>query len=154
MKVLVVYDTVSARKLTMKVAETIGDVLKNRGMEVDCFFAKDVDLATVRSYDCLVAGSPTMFFRATSGIMQFLNSFQDKEFSGKLAAAFDTQLKGRFYGNAAKGIESKLRKLGFEIVSPPLVTYVEGKADQVHLKEGELEKAKKYAEDLAKKLHR
>ena len=150
---LVVYDTVSARKLTMKVAETISDVLKDRGTEVDCLFTKDVDLAAVRSYDCLVAGSPTMFFRATSGIMQFLNSLQDKEFSGKLAAAFDTQLKGRFYGNAAKGIESRLRKLGFEIVSPPLVTYVEGKTDQMHLKEGELEKAKKYAEDLANRLH-
>ena len=153
MKVLVVYDSVSARKLTMKVAETISDVLKERGLEVDCLFTRDVDPATVRSYDCLVAGSPTMFFRATSGIMQFLNSLQDKEFSGKQAAAFDTQLKGRFYGNAAKGIEGKLRNLGFKIVSPPLITYVEGKNDQIHLKEGELEKAKKYAEDLANKLH-
>jgi len=134
----------------MKVAETIGDVLKDRGMEVDSIFVKNVDLATVKSYDCVVAGSPTMYFRATSGIMHFLNSFQDKEFSGKLAAAFDTQLKGRFYGNATKGIESKLRKLGFEIVSPPLIAYVEGKKNQMHLKEGELEKAKKYAEDLAK----
>ena len=150
MKVLVVYDTVSPRKLTMKVAETIGDVLKDRGMEVDSIFVKNVDVATVKSYDCVVAGSPTMYFRATSGIMHFLNSFQDKEFSGKLAAAFDTQLKGRFYGNATKGIESKLRKLGFEIVSPPLIAYVEGKKNQMHLKEGELEKAKKYAEDLAK----
>ena len=149
MKVLVVYDTVSPRKLTMKVAETIGDVLKDRGMEVDSIFVKNVDLATVKSYDCVVAGSPTMYFRATSGIMHFLNSFQDKEFSGKLAAAFDTQLKGRFYGNATKRIESKLRKLGFEIVSPPLIAYVEGKKNQMHLKEGELEKAKKYAEDLA-----
>lgn len=150
MKVLVVYDTVSPRKLTMKVAETIGDVLKDRGMEVDSIFVKNVDLATVKSYDCVVAGSATMYFRATSGIMHFLNSFQDKEFSGKLAAAFDTQLKGRFYGNATKRIESKLRKLGFEIVSPPLIAYVEGKKNQMHLKEGELEKAKKYAEDLAK----
>jgi flavodoxin len=153
MKVLVVYDTVSPRKLTMKVAETIGDVLKDRGIEVDSFFVKNVGLATVKSYDCLIAGSPTMYFRATSGIKQFLNSFQDKEFSGKLAAAFDTQLKGRFYGNAAKGIEKKLKKLGFEIVSPPLIAYVEGKTNQMHLKEGELEKAKKYAEDLANKLH-
>ncbi len=153
MRVLIVYDTVSAQKLTMRVAETIGGVLKDRGMEVDFFFVKDVGLAAVRSYDCLVAGSPTMYFRATSGIMQFLNSFQDKEFSGKLAAAFDTQLQGRFYGNAAKGIEKKLKKLGFEIVSPPLVAYVEGERDQMHLKEGELEKAKKYAEDLANKLH-
>ena len=153
MKVLVVYDTVSPRKLTMKVAETICDVLKDRGIEVDSFFVKNVGLATVKSYDCLVAGSPTMYFRATGGIMQFLNSFQDKEFSGKLAAAFDTQLKGRFYGNAAKSIEKKLKKLGFEIVSPPLITYVEGKTNQCQLKQGEIEKARKLAEDLSNRLH-
>lgn len=152
MKVLVVYDTVSPRKLTMKVAGTIVDVLKDRGVEVDSLFVKDVDLATVKSYDCLVAGSPTMYFRATSGMMQFLNSFKDKEFSGKVAAAFDTQLKGRFYGNAAKGIEKKLRRLGFEIVSPPLIVYVAGKTNAMYLKEGELEKTEKYAEDLANKL--
>jgi flavorubredoxin len=153
MKVLVVYDTVSPQKLTMKIAETISDVLKTRGIEVDSFFVKNVDLATVKNCDCLVAGSPTMYFRASSGIMQFLNSFQDKEFSGKLAAAFDTQWQGRFYGNATKGIESKLRRLGFEIISPPLIAYVEGKTNQWQLKEGELEKTKKYAEDLANKLH-
>jgi len=153
MKVLVVYDSVSARKLTKKVAETISDVLKERGIEVDCLFTNDVDIATVGSYDCLVAGSPTMYFRATTGILQFLNSLEDKEYPGKQAAAFDTQLKGRFYGNAAKKIESELKKLGFKIVSPPLITYVEGKAEQIHLKEGELEKAKKFAEDLADKLH-
>jgi len=153
MKVLVVYDTVSPRKLTMKVAETISSVLEDMGMKVDSFYVKDVDKAIVKNYDCLVAGSPTMYFRATSGIKQFLNSFQDKEFSGKLAAAFDTQLQGRFYGNAAKTIEKKLKKLGFKIVSPPLIAYVEGKTNQMRLREGELEKAKKFAEDLANKLH-
>ncbi len=153
MKVLVVYDTVSPQKLTMKIAETIVGVLKDRGLEVDSLFVENIDLATVKSYDCLVAGAPTMYFSATKGIMQFLDSFKDKESSGKLAAAFDTQLQGRFYGNAAKGIENKLRKLGFEIVSPPLVTYVEGKKDEMRLREGELEKAKKYAEDLANKLN-
>ena len=41
---------------------------------------------------------------------------------------------------------------------PSLVTYVQSKKDVdgksgMHLKDGELEKAKKYAEDLAHKLH-
>jgi flavodoxin len=152
MKVLVVYDTVSPMKLTMKVAEAIGDFLKDMGMEVGSFFVKDVDLATVKSYDCLVVGSPTMYFRATSGIMRFLNSFHGKEFSGKVAAAFDTQLKGRFYGNATKGIESRLRKLGFEIVSPPLIAYVGGKINQWQLKDEELEKIKNWAQQAAKNL--
>jgi hypothetical protein len=82
--------------------------------------------------------------------MHFLDKFAKGEFSGKLAAAFDTQLQVRLSGNAAKGIEKKLQKLGFKMAGPSLVTYVEGK--EIHLKEGELEKAKKYAEDLASKL--
>jgi len=153
MKVLIAYDTVSPMTLTAKVAETIGGVLKEKGIEVVSFFVKDVDKAIVKDYDCLVAGAPTMYFRASKGIMQFLNGLPSKEFSGKLAAAFDTQLQTWYSGNAAKGIEKKLKKLGFEIVSPPLIAYVEGKTNQMHLKEGELEKAKKYAEDLANKLH-
>jgi hypothetical protein len=36
---------------------------------------------------------------------------------------------------------------------PSLVTYVEGKMNEMQLKDGELEKAKKYAEDLVKALH-
>jgi hypothetical protein len=35
---------------------------------------------------------------------------------------------------------------------PPLVTYVENKTAEIHLKDGELEKTRKYAEDLATKL--
>ena len=80
--------------------------------------------------------------------MEFLNSFQDKEFSGKFAAAFDTEQKSGVgtIGNAIKTMESKLRKLGFEIVSPSLTAYVEGKMNQMQLKEGELEKAKNWAQ--------
>ncbi len=152
MKVLIVYDTVSPMRLTAKVAETIGGVLKDTGIQVDSFYIKDVDKAIVKNYDCLVAGSPTMYFRATSGIKQFLNSFQDKEFSAKLAAAFDTQMQKWYSGNATKAIEKKLKKLGFKIVSPPLIAYVEGETNQMHLKEGELEKAKAWAQTIAKTL--
>ena len=40
MKVLIVYDTVSPMKLTAKVAETIGKVLKDKGILVDLFYNK------------------------------------------------------------------------------------------------------------------
>jgi hypothetical protein len=88
-------------------------------------------------------------FRATEPIMRFLDRFAKNEFSGKSAAAFDTQLQSRMSGNAANGIAKKLEKLGFRMIMPPLVTYVEGKMNEMNLKEGELEKVKKYAEDLA-----
>jgi flavodoxin len=152
LKILVVYDSVSANKNTEKIAKAIGDILKEEGFGVDCFYANDVDSITVKNYDGLLAGSPTHAFRATPTIMQFLNKFNENEFSGKPAAAFDTQLQSRLSGSAAKGIEKKLEKLGFKSVMPPLIAYVEGKTSEIHLKDGELEKTKRYAEDLAKAL--
>ena len=152
MRVLIVYDTVSPMKLTAKVAETIGRVLKEKGIEPDSFSVKDADKAIVKNYDCLVAGSPTMYFRASRGIMQFFDGLPSKEFSGKLGAAFDTQNKSRISGSAAKGIEGKLKGLGFKLVTAPLLAYVEGKMNQMELKEGELEKAKNWAQAVAEAL--
>lgn len=154
MKVLVVYDSVSVNRNTEKVAKALSEVLKEKEFEVDCLHINDVDVASVKGYDCVVAGSPTMAFRPTKLIMQFLDKFGKNEFSGKSAAAFDTQVKSRISGNAAKGIEKKLETLGFRIVVPPLVAYVEGKMNEMTLKEGELEKTKKYAEDLAAALQK
>jgi flavodoxin len=153
LKVLIVYDTSSMNRNTEKVAKTMSEVLKQKGFDVDCLYVKDVDQTGVKNYDCVLAGSPTQILRATRPIVQFLEGFGRDEFSGKLAAAFDTQLQGRITGNAAKGVEKKLEKLGFKIVMPPLVTYVEGKLENIQLKSGEIEKTKKYAEDLAKTLH-
>jgi flavodoxin len=151
MKVLIVYDTVSPMKLTAKVAETIGGVLKEKGIEVDSFFVADVDKAVVKNYGCLLAGAPTMRFRVSERMRQFLDDLPSKDFSGKLAAAFDTQVQSRFSASAAKGIEGKLKGLGFKLVTAPLIVYVEGKLRQNEwrLKEGELEKAKKWAREVA-----
>jgi flavodoxin len=158
LKILVVYDTNSVIRNTEKVARAMSEVLKEKGFDVDCLYVKDVDPANVKNYDCVLAGSSTQWRKATAPIVQFLDGFAKGEFSGKLAAAFDTQIQVPLSGNAAKGIEKKLEKLGFKIVIPPLVTLVESKKNvegknELRLKEGELEKAKKYAEDLSNKLH-
>jgi len=151
MKVLIIYDTVSPMKLTAKVAETIDGVLKEKGIEVDSFFVADVDKAVVKNYDCLLAGAPTMRFRVSRGMTQFLDDLPSKDFSGKLAAAFDTQVQSSFSGNAAKGIEGKLKGLSFKLITAPLIAYVEGslRKNEWRLKEGELEKAKKWAQEVA-----
>ncbi len=152
MKILVVYDTTSAQRNTEKVAQAIGEVLKTKGFEVDCLYVNAIDPANVKNYDGILAGSPTQAFRATQPIKRFLDKLAKNQPTGKPAAAFDTQLQTRWSGNAAQGIEKELQKLGFKIIMPPLVTYVEGKTEEVHLKDGETEKTKKYAEDLANKL--
>ena len=151
MKILVVYDTTSAKRNTEKVAQAISEVLKAKGFDVDCLYVNDVDPTSVKTYDCVLAGSPTEALMATKPITQFLDKFAKDEFAGKPAAAFDTQFQAWWSGNAAKGIQKKLERLGFKIVMTPLVTYVENKTAEIHLKEGEIEKAKKYAEDLATK---
>jgi flavodoxin len=152
MKVLIVYDSVSPMKLTAKVAEAIAVVLKEKGVEVDSFFVKDVDVAKVKNYGCVIVGGPTMYLKMSSGIAQFLDQLRDKDFLGKLGAAFDTQLQSRLSGNAAKGIGNRLKKLSFVMIAAPLVAYVEGKMNAQHLKEGELEKAKNWAQEVAKAL--
>ena len=113
MKILVVYDTSSVNRNTEKVAKAMSEILKGKGFDVDCLYVKDVDPASMKNYDCVLAGSPTQAFRATVPIMQFLERFAKDEFSGKLAAAFDTQLQVPLSGNAAKGIE-KSRKTRFQ----------------------------------------
>jgi flavodoxin len=152
MRVLIVYDSVSLMKLTAKVAETVFEVLKEKEIEVNSVFVNDVDKAIVKNYDCLIAGAPTMAFRASKGMMQFLDSLPNKDFSGKLAAAFDTQIQSRFSGSAAKGIEGKLKHLGFKLITAPLFTYVEGNKDEMCFKEGELEKAKNWAQTVVEVL--
>jgi flavodoxin len=152
MKVLIVYDTVSPARLTASVADAVSQVLKENGVEVDSFFVGDADVGKVKDYDCVIVGGPTMAFRMSHGVAQFLRRLPDKDFSGKPAAAFDTQVQSRMSGNAAKGINGRLEKLGFKMIAAPLVAYVEGKMNQYRLKDGELEKAKNWAQEVAKTL--
>lgn len=154
MKILIIYDSVSPSKTTEAVAKTIGDALKEKGIEVDSFFVNDVDRAILKKYDCLLVGAPTIQFKASPAIMQFLEGLPSNEFSGKFAAAFDTQIKLFISGSAVKAIEEKLKNLGFRLFTKPLVVYVEGKIkeNKWNFKEGELEKAKKWALGLVETL--
>ncbi len=155
MKALVVYESVSISQATASVAEIIRGALKEKGIEVDSFPVANVDKAMVKDYDCLLAGAPTMAFRPSQGITKFLESLKGESISGKLAVAFDTQVKSRLSGSAAKGIEGKFKELGFKLVSAPLVAYVEGAGkDQWRLKDGEREKAEKWAQQLAEILRK
>ena len=152
-KVLIVYESVSLSQVTASVAETIHEVLKEKGVEVHSFSIADTDKADIKDYDCLIAGAPTMGFRASRGIIRFLDSLPHGEFSGNIAAAFDTQSKFRFSGSGAKGIEGKLKDLGFKLISAPLIAYVEGAGKGAwRLKEGEREKAEKWAQEMAEAL--
>lgn len=154
MKTIIVYDSVSPSKVTASVAETILAVLKQKGLEVDSFFVEDASKVDVEDYDCLLAGAPTMQFRISSNMRQFLDNLSGKDFSGKRAAAFGTQVQSRISASAAKSIDGKLKNLGFKIVVSPLIVYVEGKLreNKWNLKAGEQEKIEKWSQEIAETL--
>ena len=152
LKVLIVYDSVSVNKNTEKVAEAISDVLKAKGMDVQSSYVENVDSSTAKEYDCLIVGSPTHGWMETPLIKGFLDGLKTESFAGKKAAAFDTRIKSRLSGSAVDGIEKRLKQLGFKIALPGLAAYVEGKEPNPVLADGELDKANKFAEELAKAL--
>ena len=63
-------------------------------------------------------------------------------------------MQSRISASAAKGIDGKLKNMGFKMVSAPLIVYVDGKLRENtwHLKEGELEKVEKWAQGVAEAL--
>lgn len=153
MKFLIVYDSVSPMKLTAKIAEIIGTTLKEKGLEVDSFFVLDSPVTKMKDYGCVIVGGPTMAFRMSKGASQFLDQLPAKELSGMLAAAFDTGIHAYgMSGSAAKGIDGRLKKLGFKMIAAPLESHIEGKTNQLRLKEGEVEKVKNWAQEVAKVL--
>lgn len=154
MKVLIVYDSVSPSRLTEKVAKTIEEILKEKGIKTDNSSVANVNMVDVQDYDCLLVGSPVMKFRATGRIRKFLERLADSRLNAKLAAAFDTRFQTKISGSAVKGIESELKEHGFELIVAPLIAYVEGsfRKNEWALLVGELEKVKKWAEELTKAL--
>ena len=153
MKVLIAYDSVSPNKNTEKVAETIRDVLKTKGIDARGSFVKNVVPSSVSGYDCLIVGSPTQAWRATALTRDLLNNLAPQSAFGKQGAAFDTRMKTRLAGGAKEGIENKLKQLGYKILLPGLAAYVEDGKPQFILMEGELEKTRQFAEQIAEALH-
>lgn len=152
MKVLVVYDTVSEAKVTSKVAEAVVEGLKTKGLTVDSFFVEEAGKVKAQDYDCLIVGAPTMAWRPSKRMKAYLAGLKGGSFSGKKAASFDTQMKSSFSGDATKHMDKTLQSLGFAVQSPSLLAYVVSEEKKYKLKEGELEKAKTWAGDLAGKL--
>ena len=150
MKVLMIYDTVSPAKVTGKVAELVAMGIKESGTTVDSYFVEDAGKVNVGEYDLLVVGAPTMAWRPSKRMKEYLAGLKGTGFSGKLAAAFDTQMESGLSGNATKHMEKALTTVGFKIAAPALISYVETQDKRYRLKAGEEEKAKAWGRELAK----
>jgi menaquinone-dependent protoporphyrinogen IX oxidase len=148
MKGIIIYDTTYGN--TRKIAETIAETLKRAGIEVDTFYVKDVKKLSASDYNFLVIGSPTKFGTMSFTVKGFLGKVKDKEWRNKPFAAFDTENPENIeqkQGSAAEKIAEKLKEKQMNQLLPVLKAVVlDWKGP---LQEGEIERAKKYASELA-----
>jgi menaquinone-dependent protoporphyrinogen IX oxidase len=153
MKGIVVYDTSYGN--TKRVGETIAETLKESGIEVDLFYVKDVKKLRGKDYDFLVLGSPTKFGTMSLAIRFFLGKVKSDEWTGKPFAAFDTENPENIERaqaekkewSAAEKIAEKLKEKKMTPLLPVLKAVVFGQKGP--LKEGETERTKDYARQLA-----
>jgi menaquinone-dependent protoporphyrinogen IX oxidase len=151
MKGIVVYDTSYGN--TKKIAETIAETLRESGVEVDLFDVKDVKKLSRKDYDFLVLGSPTRFGTMSFAIRGFLGKVKTEEWMSKPFAAFDTENPENIEKkewSAAEKISEKLRDKKMNQLLPVLKALVLGQKGP--LKEGEIDRTKDYARELAIKL--
>jgi menaquinone-dependent protoporphyrinogen IX oxidase len=157
MKGIVIYDTSTGN--TKKIAEAITEALKESGIESDLFYLKDVKKLSAKDYSFLVLGSPTRFGTMSFAMKSFLGKVKTEEWMNKPFAAFDTENpenveKSRAENknwSAAEKIAEKLKEKKMNQIMPVLKALVEAKLKGMLL-EGEVDKAKDYARQLAAKL--
>jgi flavodoxin len=156
-QILVVYDSVfgNTEMIARSMAAALGAAVVPVGQ---------ANAEQIRGIDLLVVGSPTRGFRPTEGMVRFLNTLAKGSLKGIQAAAFDTRIvletidssALRFMvdrgGYAAPWIARSLAKKGAGLAVPPEGFYVTG--EQGPLKEGELERAASWAENITKVMKR
>jgi menaquinone-dependent protoporphyrinogen IX oxidase len=151
MKGIVVYDTSHGN--TRAVAEAISETLRESGMEVGTFYVKDVKKLSAKDYDFLVLGSPTKFGTMSLTVKGFLGKVKGDEWANKPFAAFDTENPPNMEKkewSAAEKIATVLRGKKLSQSLPVLrVLVLDWKGP---LLEGELERTKAYARELAGQL--
>jgi menaquinone-dependent protoporphyrinogen IX oxidase len=156
MKGIVIYDTSHGN--TKKIAETISETLKASEIEVDLFDVKEVRKLSANDYNFLVLGSPTKFGTMSFGIKFFLGKLKNEEWMNKPFATFDTEnpenteharLENKEW-SAAEKIAAKLIEKQMKQLLPVFKALVLGQKGP--LVEGEIDRAKKYANELASKL--
>jgi flavodoxin len=137
---------------TQQVAEAIRDRLSAEGtvrvIRLDELAASDLE-----DLDLLVMGSPTHRMNLPEAVRPVFEGLPKRVLPKTPVAAFDTSYQmsaflARF--TAAKKLARKLRKLGGKRIVPPETFHVGGKEGPLH--EGELERAKRWAETILQRL--
>jgi len=148
MKVLIVYDSVHGN--TEKIARAIGDAVTG---EVEVHHAGEVNISESDTFNLIIVGSPTHGGRPTPAVRDFLKKASAPALKGTSVAAFDTRLPAkwvRIFGYAAGRIGDSLTRKGGNLAASPEPFFVE--ATEGPLKEGELERAAGWVEEIVMQL--
>jgi len=111
------------------------------------------DVKKLKDYDFLALGSPTKFGTMSLAVKFFLGKVKSEEWLGKPFVTFDTENPENMEKkewSAAEKIAEKLREKKMNQLLPVLKAAVFGQKGP--LKEGEIERTKGYAKELAIKL--
>jgi menaquinone-dependent protoporphyrinogen IX oxidase len=156
MKGIVIYDTSYGN--TKKIAETLAKTLNESGIETDVFSIKNVKKLSGKDYTFLALGSPTKYGTMSFAVKFFLGKIKSEEWINKPFIAFDTENpenveKSRAENknwSAAEKIAEKLKEKNMNQLLPVLKGLVQGWKGP--LVEGEIERTKDYAKEIATKL--
>jgi flavodoxin len=155
MKVALVYDSLYGN--TEKIAQAIrGAIGKNN--EIRVLGVGEVKPADLENLGLLIVGAPTHQFRASPTMKKFLGGIRKGELKDIQVAAFDTRLGMddmpspilppfvKIFGYAAKPMADALVNKGGKLTTSPEGFFVKGMEGP--LKDGELERAARWAEQI------
>ncbi|MFW9905235.1 MAG: flavodoxin family protein [Candidatus Thorarchaeota archaeon] len=148
MEGLIIYDSVYGN--TEQIAQAIGNALSSQ-MDVEVIRINDMNTIKLTGLKLLIIGSPTHGGSATEAVQDFLKHLSESTIQDINVAAFDTRLTTRLvkiFGYASGKIANSLKKKGGILIASPEPFFVQGRKGP--LKEGELERAARWANDLVK----
>ncbi len=119
-KALVIYDTRFGN--TREIAAALTKGMSKQGIAVDCYSVDEVDIDKIDNYGLLAIGGPTHMLGISDKMKDFLKKLEAVNRSRKQGFCFDTRVQSRFnhfdLNSAAKRIEKKIKKMGFNLIAP------------------------------------
>jgi len=145
-KAIVIYDSKYGN--TEKIAKALSEGMKKEGVDVDYVRIDNVKPDKLVEYEMLAIGAPIHGLGISKPMKEFLKKLENVNLRNKKAFAFDTRLRSRFAGSAAKGIEKQLNRLHMTIIKPYVSAIVKG--TEGPLEEGAEEKFIQIGSEIAK----